>query len=78
MERKIQTVHRRLDAFELGFLARPSPTIGFTTLQEAVASLRADVDIILEIGGPEPESAPIEIAEDTILVALFTAPTAPP
>ena len=76
-ERKIQVVHQRIDAFELRVLARPAPTIDFTTLQ-VVVSLRADVDSILEMRGPEPETTPIELVEDTVLVALFTAGTTPP
>ena len=43
-----------------------------------MASLRADVDSILEMRGLEPESAPIELAENIILVALFIASTTPP
>lgn len=37
------------------------------------------MDSILEMSGPEPETAPVEIAKDTVIVALFTAPiVAPP
>ena len=43
-----------------------------------MASLRDDMDNILEIKGPETESSRVESAEDTVLGALFTAPTAPP
>ena len=39
MERKIQAVHPRLDAFELRVLTRPTPTIDLTILQEFMASL---------------------------------------
>ena len=49
-----------------------------TTLHEDVMSLRADVDNILEMRGPEHETAPIELIEDTVLVSLFTAPTTQP
>ena len=59
MERKIQAVNQRLDAFELRVLTRPAPTIDLTTLQEVVASLRADVDSILEIRGLDPKNAPV-------------------
>lgn len=34
-------------------------------------SLRADVENILEMRGPEPETTPVELAEDIILVALL-------
>ena len=40
-------------------------------------SLRADVDSILEMRRPEPETAPIELPEDTVLISLFSVPTAP-
>lgn len=43
-----------------------------------MASLHVDVDSILEMRGSEPETAPSELAEDTMLVALFTAPAKPP
>ena len=38
-------------------------TIDLTTVQEVVASLQADVDNILEIRGPEPNTAPVKTAE---------------
>ena len=72
---KIQEVHQHLHVFELRVLARPTPTTDLTTPQEAVASLRADMDIILEMKGLEPETAPVETTKDTMLAALFTAPT---
>ena len=43
-----------------------------------MASLRADVDYILEMRGAEPETAPVELAENTMFPALFSTPTAPP
>ena len=43
-----------------------------------MASLRADMDNILEIRGTDPESTLVETTEDTFLVALFIAPSAPP
>ena len=46
-------------------------------LQEALASLRADVDAILDVRLPEPKASPVELAEDTVLAALFTTITAP-
>ena len=42
-----------------------------------MARLRADMDSILEMRGPEPETATVEIAEDTVLAALFTDPISP-
>ncbi|TMX03049.1 hypothetical protein EJD97_018556 [Solanum chilense] len=45
---------------------------------DVVESLRADMDNIFEMRGPEPQSAPVETTEDTVLAALFTAPIAPP
>ena len=46
-ERKIAEVHQRLDAFELRVLARPASQVDVSTLQAAVDSLRADIDMIL-------------------------------
>lgn len=74
-EMKIQEVHQLLDAFELRFLQCPDPTINLNTLQEVVTSLRADVDNILEMRGPDPETTPVQLAKDTLLAALFTGPT---
>ena len=47
-ERKIAEVHQRLDAFELRVLSRPAPLVDVSTLQDAVDSLRVDIDTILE------------------------------
>ena len=55
-ERKIAEVHQRLDAFELRVLARPAPLVDVSTLQAAVDSLRADIDMILEARVPESEA----------------------
>ena len=48
--RKIAEVQQRLDAFEMRVLARPAPPVDVSTLQAAVDSLRADIDMILELG----------------------------
>ena len=71
-------VNQRLDAFELQVLECPTPTIYLTTLQEALSSLRADVDKILERRGPEPKTTPVELVDETVLAALFTTPTKTP
>ena len=73
----IQAVHC-LDAFELRVLACPTPIINLTTLKEAMAILRVYMDNILELRGPELETALVETAEDTVLATLFTTPTSPP
>ena len=77
-ERKIAKVNKRLDAFELRVLARPSPPVDVSTLQGTVDSLRADIDTILEARVPESEAPSVEPAEDTILAALFTTSEIPP
>ena len=46
IEKNIQAVHQRLDVFQVWLLANPTPTIAFTTLQEVVECLRADVENI--------------------------------
>ena len=40
--------------------------------------MRADDDNTLEMRGPKTKTIPVELAEDIVLVELFTAPTAPP
>ena len=51
-ERKIAEVHQRLDAFELRVLSRPAPQVDVSTLQAAIESLQADVDMFLEARVP--------------------------
>ena len=77
-ERKITEVHQRLDAFELRVLARPAPPVDVSTLQAAVDSLRADIDMILEARVPESEAPSVEPAEDTVMAALFVSSEIPP
>ena len=43
-----------------------------------MASLRDDVDDILDTRLPEPEARPAEAAKDTVLAALFQTNAAPP
>ena len=50
-----------------------------STLQAAVESLRADIDMILEARVPESDSSFIEPAEDIVFVALVaTSEILPP
>lgn len=75
MEQKIQAFHQCIDAFELRVLARPVPTINLTPHQDVVASLRADVDNIVEMRGTKSKNEAFELAEDIVFVELFTTPT---
>ena len=77
-ERKIAEVHQRLDAFELRVLARPAHPVDVSTLQAAVDSLRAYIDMILEARVLESKSPSVEPAEDTVLAALFATSEIPP
>ena len=77
-ERKIAEVHQRLDAFGLGVLARPSPQVDVSTLQAAVDSLRADIDMILEARVPDSEAPSVEPLENTVIAALFATSEIPP
>ena len=70
-------VHQRLDAFELRVLARPAPTVDLMTLQAIVASLRADMNAILEARVRESEAPSVEPIEDTVMVVMFSTTTAP-
>ena len=77
-ERNIAKVNQRLDAFELRVLARPAPPVDVSTLQAAVDSLRADIDMILEARVLDSEAPSVEPAEDTVLAALFATSYIPP
>ena len=74
MQRKIAEVHQRLDAFELRVLARPAPPVDVSTLQAAVDSLHANIDMILDARVSEL----VEPVEDTVLAALFATSEIPP
>uniref|UniRef100_M1DVL8 Integrase core domain containing protein n=1 Tax=Solanum tuberosum TaxID=4113 RepID=M1DVL8_SOLTU len=75
MDRKIQAVNKRLDAFELRVLERPTPTIDLSSFQSKLASLRANVNAILATPTVEPQATPIVLADDTVLNALFSGTT---
>lgn len=77
-EKKIMAVLLHLDAFELRVLTWKIPTIDLMTLQDFVASLRADMDAIVNEGGLESESISADPAENMVLATLFTISNAPP
>ena len=77
-ELNIAEVYQRLDTFELRVLARPTPQVDVSTLQAAVESLRADIDMILEARVRESESPSAEPTEDTLMAALFATFEIPP
>ena len=77
-ERNIAEVHQRLDAFELRVLARPAPQVDVSTLQVAVESLQADIDMILEARVPDSEAPSADPVEDTVLTTLFATSKIPP
>ena len=49
-----------------------------STLQAAVESLRADIDMILESWVPESEAPSTESAEDTVMASFFSTSKIPP
>ena len=67
-ERKIAEVHQCLDSFELRVLSRPAPQVDVSTLQAAVDSLRADIDMILEARVPEFEAPSAEPTEEKVML----------
>ena len=77
-ERKIAEVYQLLNAFKLPVLARPSPQVDVSTLQVAVENLQEDIDMILESRVPESEAPSAELAEDTVMAALFATSKIPP
>ena len=67
-----------MDTFDLRVVAQPSSKVYVTTLQDSEESLRADMDTILEAWMPESEAPSVELAEDTMMAALFVTSEIPP
>lgn len=67
--KKIQAVHKFLDAFELWVISRPAPNSNLTHVE--LASLKADVNTILEIKATDQENTPNELAMDSMLNDLL-------
>ena len=59
-------------------LARSSHQVDVSTLQAAVESLLADIDMILVHRVPESEAPSAELDEDTVMATLFTTSEIPP
>ena len=59
-------------------LAQTAPSEDVSTLQDAIDSLRAYIDTILEARVPESEAPSVEPTEDTVLAALFSTSEIPP
>lgn len=76
-KRQIMVVHQCLDVFDLRVLARPAPSLDLTTLQVVVASLRENMDAILDPRVPESEAPSTNPAEDTVMATLFSTTVAP-
>uniref|UniRef100_M1DDC1 Integrase core domain containing protein n=1 Tax=Solanum tuberosum TaxID=4113 RepID=M1DDC1_SOLTU len=72
MDRKVQAVNKRLDAFELRVLERSAPATNLSALQADLSSLQTDVDAILVSHSVETQAAPTALADDTVLEALFS------
>uniref|UniRef100_M1DCD1 Integrase core domain containing protein n=1 Tax=Solanum tuberosum TaxID=4113 RepID=M1DCD1_SOLTU len=77
-EHKVQGIHKRLDAFELRVLERPSPATDLSSFQAELDSLWSDLDAIIAPPTDELESAPIALSDDTMLDALFSDNLAQP
>ena len=71
-KRNIVEVHQHLDAFEMGVLTQPDPTLDLMTLQAVVDSLRSDLYTILEARVPESEAPSIEPVDVTMLAAVLS------
>ena len=67
-----------LGRFELRVLARTAPYVDVLTLQDAVESLRADIDMILEPRVLESEAPSAYPAEDIVMAAFFATSEIPP
>ena len=70
-------VHQCLDTFELRVLAWPASSMDVSTLQAAVESLGADLDMILEARVPESDASSTEPPKDTVLAELFYTAAVP-
>ena len=57
--------------FELQVLARLDPQVDMSTLQAAIESFEADIDMILEARVPVSKAPFAEQAEDTVMASLF-------
>ncbi|KAK4737728.1 hypothetical protein R3W88_001425 [Solanum pinnatisectum] len=71
MDQKVQAIHKRLDAFELRVLERPTLIVDVVTLQKEIESLCKDLTGLLAPSETEPEPASIAQVDDTVLSALF-------
>uniref|UniRef100_M1DV95 Integrase core domain containing protein n=1 Tax=Solanum tuberosum TaxID=4113 RepID=M1DV95_SOLTU len=69
---QVQAVNKRLDAFELRVLKRPALTTDLSSFRTELASLRADVDVILATPAVEPQAAPTALSDNMVLDALFS------
>uniref|UniRef100_M1E0X8 Integrase core domain containing protein n=1 Tax=Solanum tuberosum TaxID=4113 RepID=M1E0X8_SOLTU len=78
MDCKVQAVHQLLDAFELRVLEQPAPSTNVSAFRKELASLRADLDILLARPETKPESAPTTLVDDTVLDALLGDDMPPP
>uniref|UniRef100_M1D9E6 Integrase core domain containing protein n=1 Tax=Solanum tuberosum TaxID=4113 RepID=M1D9E6_SOLTU len=75
IDRKVQAVNKRLDAFELRVLERSAPTTDISSLQADLSSLRTNVDAILAASAVETQATPTALADDTVLDFLFSGTT---
>ena len=67
-----------MDGYELRVLAWPAHQVDVSTLQAAVESLRADIDMILEARLPESEAPSVDPTDDTVMAVLFATSEIPP
>ena len=67
-----------MDAFELRVLARQAPQVDVSTLQATFEILRAYIDMILEDRVPEFDAPFTDLAEETVMAALFATSKIPP
>uniref|UniRef100_M1DKP5 Integrase core domain containing protein n=1 Tax=Solanum tuberosum TaxID=4113 RepID=M1DKP5_SOLTU len=79
MEKKVQDVHKRLNAFELHVLESPASIVDVSTFQQELSSLYADIDTLLPTPPKtELESAPNAPVDELVMTALFGNDMPPP
>lgn len=77
IDRKIQAIHKYLDAFELRILERPAPTIDVTAFETNLARLWANADDLLAPIEEVPDFSP-EVEEGEVVMTTIFGDIMPP
>uniref|UniRef100_M1DTY2 Integrase core domain containing protein n=1 Tax=Solanum tuberosum TaxID=4113 RepID=M1DTY2_SOLTU len=75
MDLKVQSVNKRLEAFELRVLERLAPITDISSLRTKLDNFWADIEAILAPPMEVLEFTPIALVDDTVLDALYSKDT---